>query len=456
MNNRYKEVLMTYLRRPFSSWRAMIGQALLAWSIFSDGGGMPGHIGAGSVLNGVGYGSALLWFHFRSQAVGPNRKLAPGYLLPTIAAFLAISLSVVLAPPTLLAIRHGCCDGAFFALAVFEFGLIGCALASENWLVATVCGLAILCPGIYFIRYNYAPHNEVGYFAAGLLGCGLAAGVWAVLQMTGGPIRDGGFLISFGGSANLESVGRSAGRLIGSLLGSSRSVGQMRAPIPAAKISYGPPMVLEGTIRDSLRRWRHMRMLEASVLPALFLLCFAVSIIFGGFAHSASGVTQDFSAVVPFAAFWPAAVVAGRWQQAWPCIRAESLRPESRAAFALGVFTSMAAQLLLAWLIFAVATLAASAIAGLGLSGMEPLASGLLATLLIQPLAYTALCWLLPYGTSAWMFFMVPLVFAMLGLGATTIFGGVSLAIGVATVCMLLGLILVPFVYRRWMNLEMG
>ena len=230
----------------------------------------------------------------------------------------------------------------------------------------------------------------------------------------------------------------------------------MRAPIPATKICYGSPMVLDGTIRESLRRWRHMGVLEASLLPALFLLCFAVSIVVGGLAHSASEIARDFSAVVPFAAFWPAAVVAGRWQQAWPCVRADSLRPESRATFALGVFTSIAAQILLAWLIFAVATLAASAIAGIGLSEIETLACGLLATLLIQPLVYTALCWLLPYGTSAWMFFMVPLAFAMLGLGTTTIFWGVSLAVGVATVCMLLGMILIPFAYRRWMNLEMG
>ena len=49
-----------------------------------------------------------------------------------------------------------------------------------------------------------------------------------------------------------------------------------------------------------------------------------------------------------------------------------------------------------------------------------------------------------------------PLAFAMLGLETITIFWGVSLAIGLAAICMLLGLILVPFVYRRWMNLEMG
>ena len=120
------------------------------------------------------------------------------------------------------------------------------------------------------------------------------------------------------------------------------------------------------------------------------------------------------------------------------------------------MFLAIGEQVLLAWLAFAVAALAAYAVAGLGLSGVGRLASELLATLMIQPLAYTALCWLLPYGTSAWMFFMLSLVFAMLGLGATTILGGVSLAIGVATVCMLLGLILLPFVYRRWMDLEMG
>lgn len=456
MGNRYKEVFLTYLRRAFSSWRAMVWAALFIWSIFSDGGGRPGHIGPGSVFSGVAYGGSLLWFHLRSQLVGPNRRLTPGYLRPTITVFIAMGLLVMAFPTVILAMRHGFCDGVFFALAVFEFGLIGCALAAENWLVTAACLLVILFLSRHFGHYIDLPRDGVGYFAIGQAVFGLAAISWSLFRMAAGPIRDGEFATSFGGSANLEATARSTGRFLGSLLGPSRSVGPVGTPIPAAKIYYGPPMALGGATRDHLRRWRHMRVLEINLVPAIFLLCFAVSLIVGKLANSASEVTADFSAVVPFAAFWPAAVVSGRWRQAWPCVRADSLRPENRANFALGVFLAIGEQVLLAWLAFAVAALAAYAVAGLGLSGVGRLASELLATLMIQPLAYTALCWLLPYGTSAWMFFMLSLVFAMLGLGATTILGGVSLAIGVATVCMLLGLILLPFVYRRWMNLEMG
>ena len=465
MGNRYKEVLMTYLRRPFSSWQVAAWLAFAAWSVFSNGGGMPGHIGSGSIYSGVFFFSGLLWLHLREHMVHPRRKLVPEFIRSPVIIFLAVSLPVVAIPPLILATEHISRNGLYFSLSAYVFGLVGWAVAGNTWLVIILSLGTFLGPLEYLNLLNVAPQSGDGFVALWLLGCGLGASIWAILRLSRIVEGERGYGRMNDESLNFEDISHSVGRFVRSLLGPSPSVKHSREqsreqhsrePKAADQICYGPPMVLGGTIRESLRRWQHMGMLAASLLSALFLLCFAVSIIFGGFAHSASGITQDFSAAVPFAAFWPAAVVAVRWQQAWPCITVESLRPESRATFAQGIFLAIAAQILLAWLIFAGSTLLASAIAGLGLSGMEPLASGLLATLLIQPLAYTALCWLLPYGTSAWMFFMVPLAFAMLGLETITIFLGVSLAIGLAAICMLLGLILVPFVYRRWMNLEMG
>ena len=75
----------------------------------------------------------------------------------------------------------------------------------------------------------------------------------------------------------------------------------------------------------------------------------------------------------------------------------------------------------------------------------------------IQPLAYAVVCWLLPHiKGAAFSLALAPLLFIAMVLGIASPSRGAVQAIGVAAVLMVSGLILIPFVYRHWLTMEMG
>lgn len=456
MANRYKEVLMTYVRRPFSSWRAAFWIAFILWTVFSDGGGRPGHIGTGAVTTGGLFLGLWLWLHFREQLVHPRRAITPHYVSTSIAVFVAMGLlAACMACVFMLVLNHGFRVGLFFALAVYIFGLVGWAIAANTLLVTIVCGVAILGP-LNYLGALASNSNAVYWLAAtNLLGCGLATGTWAIWKLSHITEDRRGYGRMADESYDLASLGRSVGRFFGHLLGPATSARHVDGQNGVTPITYGMPMALDGTLRDTLRRWCHTGVWAMSLLPALFVVCYAASIAVYGLVHSPSEMTQDFNVIIPLVVMLPV-IVSARWQSVWSCIAFESLRPESRARFTRGIFLTIAFQILLAWLIFAAAVWLAVAILNRGLKGTEPMTLVLLATGMIQPLAYAVVCWLLPHGTRSAYFFVFTLMFMAMGMGTTLTFWGILQAVGVAAVLMAVGLILIPFVYRHWLNMEMG
>ena len=74
---------------------------------------------------------------------------------------------------------------------------------------------------------------------------------------------------------------------------------------------------------------------------------------------------------------------------------------------------------------------------------------------MVQPFGYVVCCLVLSYRRLATLF-----VLAAVAVDYEFSIRNLLLEMRtwfiIATVCMLLGLILIPFVYRRWMNMEMG
>ena len=283
----------------------------------------------------------------------------------------------------------------------------------------------------------------------------MAAGIWAIWKLSHITEDQRGYGRMADESYDLASIGRAAGRFFGHLLGPATSVRHVDGQNDATPITYGMPMALDGTIPAALRRWRHTGVLAMSLLPALFVVCYAASIVVYGLAHSSSEMAQDFNVIIPLVVMLPV-IVSARWRSVWSCIAVESLRPESRKRFARGIFLTIAFQILLAWLTFATTVWLTVAIVDHSLKDTASLALGLLATGMIQPLAYAVVCWLLPHGRRAAYFFAFTLIFMAMGMSTTITFWGTFQAIGVAAVLMALGLILIPFVYRHWLNMEMG
>jgi hypothetical protein len=205
-----------------------------------------------------------------------------------------------------------------------------------------------------------------------------------------------------------------------------------------------------------LRRWRHTGW-ALYLSPAVFVLCYFTSIAGYKLIYPSSKAIWEFQLGGFFVFLWEIVlplVVLLRWQAAWSCMEVESLRPESRGRLVRGVFLTIAFQIFLAWLLIATTVWLASVIASHTMTGMSTLSLHLLATGITQPLACAVVFWLLPLGSRATPFAVVAVSLA----GATASLGsfGPFQGLGVAAVPMALGLILIPFVYRRWLNMEMG
>ena len=459
MANRYTEVLMTYVRRPFSSWQAALWIALILWAVFSDGFGHPGHIGTGSVTSGGVYLGLWLWLHFREQMVQPRRAVTPHCVSTNIAVFVALVLLTVSGPPLLmLTLNHGLRAGLFLALALYIFGLVGWAVAANTLPMMVVCLVAFFGP-LKYLGLLWSTSDAVPWAASPcLLLSGLAAGSWAIWKLshiTEGPRGYGQNMCrTADGSYNLGSFGRATGLFFGQLFGPSTNTPQMDGQNDAAQITYGIPMALDGTLAGTLRRWRHMYVLGPYLFAAALVLIYVALHFVHGRLHSPADMFQDVHIIVLWGVVLPW-MASRRWQSDWPCIAVESLRPESRAQFARGILLTVAFQILLAWLIFAAGVWLAVVVVDHSLKGTETLDLYLLATGMMLPLASAIVCRVLSHGSQAALSWAA-VGFVTVGMSITLSFCGAFQAVSVAAVLMVAGLILIPFVYRHWLNMEMG
>ncbi len=449
MANRYTEVLATYVRRPFSSWGEAIWMAFILLIVFS---GSPGHIGDDSIASRGLFLGMWLWLHFREQMVHPRRAITPHYVSTSTAVFVPLGLLAITWPALFMpALGHSFRANLTFSLAVYVFGLVGWAVAANSFLVMILCAAAFFGP----LGYLFGSFPSPKHWAAPpcLLAAGLVAGFWAIWKLSHITEDQGGY----GRMADegLAFLGRAAGHVFGRLLGPAKSV--RRVNEQESQITYGTPLALDGTLRDTLRRWRHTGWLALYLSPAVFVLCYFTSLAGYKLIHPSSKAIWEFQLGGLFIFLWIIVlplVVLLRWRAAWSCMASESLRPESRAGSIRGIFLTLAFQILMAWLAIAATIWLASVIASHAMTGMATLTLYLLATGMLQPLAYAVACWLLPLGIRATYFAVAGVEMA----GVTTAFSyfGPFQAVGAAAVPMALGLILIPFAYRHWLNMEMG
>lgn len=132
----------------------------------------------------------------------------------------------------------------------------------------------------------------------------------------------------------------------------------------------------------------------------------------------------------------------------------ESLRPATRSAFIKSFATSLFLNGLKVYVVSSVIFLAAVCVAGGGLVGALLLVPFIVSTMLTQPLILTLVWWLAQFRSAVTIIIALTMPMGIIPfLFPDANYQG-FLAGGAG--CTLLALILIPFAYRRWMNLELG
>ena len=467
MGNRYKEVLMTYVRRPFSSWSAAfcvlfgLYQLLFGWL---PGGGAS----ATSLAWGVLFLGGAVWLHFREQMVDSRQRLTPKFIWPHITVFL--TLWVFLIGVCALLLLHSASLEVLdtMCLLLLVFGYIGCCVATQIrvlpylgfgalfWIQAS----AIPAPPRPFIPTD-SPAVRLAIVSLGaapsfgaIAGLGFAASLGAIAWMTRITEEHWGYAKPVGFTLYSE-FSRAAGRFVGRLLKHSRNMGGTSQPKIPARVYYNAPMVHGGPLRAALHRWRRADIFQTRLLLALLPIVI-LELLFMMLTHQTHWESIYYlQAVYPFIVALPSLLAASQWLKRLQFLETESLRPDSRRQFIKSVFIAVAVQTLFAWLAFASAVALVIAIIGGGVVREWTTLSLYFASLLVQPFGYVVCCLVLSYRRLATLF-----VLAAVAVDYEFSIRNLLLEMRtwfiIATVCMLLGLILIPFVYRRWMNMEMG
>ena len=111
MSNATAEVFRSYLRRSVASWAAgtttvaIILQMVLALMVAARshvGFVMPSFI----MSMTCGFGSVMMWVHFRDLLVSDRRMLVPNYARRQIPAFVTLAALLVIAPPWAVVLRR--------------------------------------------------------------------------------------------------------------------------------------------------------------------------------------------------------------------------------------------------------------------------------------------------------------------------------------------------------------
>ena len=458
---------MTYLRRPFSSWRAgfcvLFGlyQLLFGWL---PGGG----VSATSLAWGVLFLGGAVWLHFREQMVDSRRRLTPKFIWPHITVFLA--LWVFLIGVCALLLLHSASLEVLdtICLLLLAFGYIGCCVATQIralpylgfatlfWILASTVPAAprpFIPTDSPAVRLAIVSLGAAPSFGA-IAGLGFAASLGAVAWMTRITEEHWGYAKPVGFTLYSE-FSRAAGRFVGRLLKHSQNMGGTSQPKIPARVYYNAPMVHGGPLRAALHRWRRADIFQTglllALLPIVILMLIALAL-----KHKTHGeVVLGLQMAYPFIVVLPSLLAASQWLRRWPFLETESLRPDSRRQFIKSVFIAVAIQTFFAWLAFAGAIAVIAIIDGNVFSGWVMLAPYYFASLLVQPFGFVLCCWILSHRRVATLF-----VFAAAAVEFELFTGYMGWEMRalliIATILMLLGLFLVPIVYRHWLNMEMG
>ena len=441
MANRYKEVLMTYVRQPFSSWQA--GLTPLGGVLWVGLSCLPGHSQLFSWLLGEFFIAGSLWGQFRERMTGWRRRLTPKYTLPQILVFAFFGLAAVLAMPLPATIVQNRPYLAPLSISILIFGFIGTAVAMPSVILLGASAVAFFL----FSLNQFGTQQALAAALSGerhtltwwLLAFGTVLTVAAATRVA--YLAEGGL----GYASPLESA-----PMAGWLRRHRRTTASEAPPFQSVALLPRSAAAMRG--RGRWRRTRFFRL--GTVLQMLPFLLIPIWII-GLTQHpSRLNVIVGAQYVLPFLALFPAISLAGRCVANFHFLATESLRPATRSAFVKGFAASLFLNGFKASAASSMIFLVAVYVAGGGLVGALLLVPFIISIMLAQPLILALVWWLAQYRSAVTI--IIALTMPM-GIGPV-LFPDANyrgfLAGGV--VCMFSGLILIPLVYRRWMNLELG
>ena len=437
MGNRYKEVFLTYLRRPFSSWQTVA--TMVAGVLLIGLSCVPGRSSISPWMLGSFFLVPSLWVQFIEQMAGWQRVVTPNYAVPHVSAFTILSAAFVFAIPLPVAMAHHQSYLAAISIVTLFFGTIGISLALASIILLAVfpLGVLLIFSGSSGTRMMMASalsggdHNLTWF----LLGTGATLSIAALFRIA---------------CLKPEGLGRSA-PIESFLFGWWLRRGRSKAPVPT-----GPLPRIAATMRGRAR-WRRSGFFRSrSLLPMLAFILVPIWLLCSVQHPHTIQVIVGAQFLLPCLAVLPAIIRGGgttavRFQM----LETESLRPAARSNFIKGFALSFFVATFKAFAISSAVFLVAIYLAGGGLAGTLLLVPFVFSIMLAQPLVF-ALVWFLTSCRRAPLL-MVAAGAPLIGIGPVLfpdanyqgfLIGGV--------VCMLIGLILIPLVYRRWMNLELG
>ncbi len=243
--------------------------------------------------------------------------------------------------------------------------------------------------------------------------------------------------------------------LIRDLLCTVRKTGWLSGqPLPI-QIRYEIQTHYHGLLRTVLHRWRNANIFGIGQILSLVSIVVTVLLV-AAIRHAAYwDVILGLQMATPFIVVVPSLFTISQWLKYWPFMEMESLRPDGRKKFIKEIFIAIAIQTFSIWLVFAGAAAFIAIIEGSGAQGLAMLIPYYLISLLLQPLGYALCCWILAHRRQS--------VLIVIAAGAaeielfTSSMDWITRPMLIAAAFLgLLGLILIPIVYRRWLNLEIG
>ena len=457
MSNQYKEVLMTYLRRPFSSRRAVLFLAIGFYLLLSDSGGRSGHLDPEMAFAGVTILGGLLWFQFREHVANHRRKLTPGYAYAQFGVFAGLSIVLLSAAGLCLVLIGNSSVTASLALTVAIFGMIGIYVACPSYTILLICLLLVLGSEFYANKMTVLLSDQSTLTAAMVIACGLIGIIWSMVRLLNFTEEQYGFTEEqYGYRGPLElSLFRqkSKDKSINGLpaIATAQSSVLPKAAIALAAAKPQP----QSLVRYPRRKWPRVYGLWFSHLLLVLLFLTIILFLTGALHHRKTvDVLLNAQFGLPGLLVFPGQFVALRWLSLWPYLATESLRPVTRGQFVRRIGVILFKQWILAFIMAAAFFIMLIYLTGDGLVGALVFTPLISAVLLAQPLVFLLFWWALQYRSPIGLVAIAIVPLAISAPVFPTVHFARVIVMGIAL--MILGLILLPFVYRRWMNLEMG
>lgn len=448
MDNRYKEVLMTYLRRAVASIGVPFWIGLTAWAFVTGDLGDSRQYGFFSQFIGTLLAAGLLWTHFSQQMIEPQKKLTPDFFRWHVRAFLTLAGVVVIGLPAIAIYRHGGGHIGVYTITIFLFGAVG-LVSAMNYLSAIILPIACLpLVGAVFWQRVGNPSSPKGWlYTLLLLGIGVAEIAIAIRLLARKSATPRPRLMEMPAEDALDAAAE--------LLRITEK--NRHTSIKYARrdhLARGSKIGLLKLFSAFVRHWRYAqsRWLEIVFNAVVFL--FAV-IFFLSLRHTSPRQIMLGAVAISVALIvFPGLVATSEWLQILPCLAGELLKPADRRRFVLSIAVAMLVQIITLWMIAAAMFILAMLCAGGGQAALRLAAPYGLASLLFQFIIFVASWWSLPNRGIIWAALLPAIFYGVPSLLDRR--SGYEDLLATAAGSMLLGLILVPFVYRRWMNLEMG